>query len=497
MLSAVHTPYEPAVCCAVCAAAYMQSCPPYPHQCPCPNCFTPQLPNSSNPYLNHVCNYSPESNNSITLHRDHPSGIILSGGYGPPSAVSGVPAPPHNSTLLPSPTPILSSSPTINSSHLSPNVYVSNLPENADEKWLRTHFSQFGSILSARVMIGEKGQSRGYGFVQFVSPECAAASVNGIHGKVVDGRRLNVKMAHRDKDKGVANQPSTNLYVGNLPSHYRVSDIRALFGPIPVNAVTILKDPQTNISRGVALVRFPSIESATSGILRLNQVLPPGHDRPLEVKYAESQSEKMVRKGQLVPKRKDKSKAKQTPLSPQSQPVSQAHDFASENIPDAPIRFMPPAPKLSERSTVETTQPINWSPALDKQEPNSITLQVFGLSTTEDELALYHLFAPFGALMSARLGPDGCGWVQFATESDAKSAFQYMNGFQLPSGPIRIVMRSSGHGSAGAYPLESQSSNTVGHSKLYHSLNHIKQLRPSICNYDILLNKFIKFFPDS
>jgi RNA-binding protein Musashi len=62
------------------------------------------------------------------------------------------------------------------------------------EDTLRLHFSQYGSVEATEVMKDRvSGKSRGFGFVTFVDPACAAAALQMEH--TIDGRRCEAKVA--------------------------------------------------------------------------------------------------------------------------------------------------------------------------------------------------------------------------------------------------------------------------------------------------------------
>ena len=44
-------------------------------------------------------------------------------------------------------------------------LFIGNLPEDADEDAVTNHFKQFGTIDECRVMRNQAGGSRGFGFV--------------------------------------------------------------------------------------------------------------------------------------------------------------------------------------------------------------------------------------------------------------------------------------------------------------------------------------------
>ncbi|KAI5077572.1 hypothetical protein GOP47_0007396 [Adiantum capillus-veneris] len=77
------------------------------------------------------------------------------------------------------------------------NIYVKNLTDAVDEDTLRSHFSSYGTIMSAKVMRNEKGISKGFGFVCFSSPEEATKAVDESHGFMMFGKPIYVAIAQR------------------------------------------------------------------------------------------------------------------------------------------------------------------------------------------------------------------------------------------------------------------------------------------------------------
>ncbi|PIL23425.1 hypothetical protein GSI_14736 [Ganoderma sinense ZZ0214-1] len=74
------------------------------------------------------------------------------------------------------------------------NLFIKNLDTSIDSNGLFTHFRQFGQIVSARVMRNEQGDSRGFGFVSFQTPDQAAGAMNSMNGVTLGSKQLVVRL---------------------------------------------------------------------------------------------------------------------------------------------------------------------------------------------------------------------------------------------------------------------------------------------------------------
>ena len=72
-------------------------------------------------------------------------------------------------------------------------IYAGNLGYNVSDETLRTAFAQFGTVDSADVIMDRAtGRSKGFGFVEMSDATEAKAAIEGLNGKDLDGRNLNV-----------------------------------------------------------------------------------------------------------------------------------------------------------------------------------------------------------------------------------------------------------------------------------------------------------------
>ena len=96
---------------------------------------------------------------------------------------------------------------------LSTKIYVGNLPYSIDDDALRHNFAQYGNVSSAKVMMDrDTNKSKGFGFVEMPSAECAQAAINGLNGLSVDGRTISVSLARPREDRATASGYSSQGY---------------------------------------------------------------------------------------------------------------------------------------------------------------------------------------------------------------------------------------------------------------------------------------------
>ena len=73
------------------------------------------------------------------------------------------------------------------------NIYVGNLSREVTEEELREAFEAFGQVTSVNIIRDKySGQPRGFGFVEMATKAEGQAAVDGLKGKLLKDRTLDV-----------------------------------------------------------------------------------------------------------------------------------------------------------------------------------------------------------------------------------------------------------------------------------------------------------------
>jgi RNA recognition motif-containing protein len=83
------------------------------------------------------------------------------------------------------------------------NIFVGNLSFGTTENTVRSLFESYGSVDRVNIVTDrETGQPRGFAFVEMSVDAEAEAAINGLNGRDVDGRTLNVNEARPKAERG-------------------------------------------------------------------------------------------------------------------------------------------------------------------------------------------------------------------------------------------------------------------------------------------------------
>eukprot|EP01096_Ripella_sp_DP13-Kostka_P004167 TRINITY_DN1626_c0_g1_i1.p1 TRINITY_DN1626_c0_g1~~TRINITY_DN1626_c0_g1_i1.p1 ORF type:complete len:521 (-),score=273.32 TRINITY_DN1626_c0_g1_i1:158-1720(-) len=268
------------------------------------------------------------------------------------------------------------------------NLFINHLDQSIDHRSLYDIFSTFGSILSLKIAMDEKGASKGYGFVQFESKEASEKAKQELNGLLFNNKQVSIEdfIPRKDRSDVDPEKRFTNLYIKNLPKDITLDQFKELFakfGEIDSPSVRFGEDGQC---LGFGYVSFKSHEAAKAAVDDLNdkEVFPIDRiDKPL---------------------------------------------FCQ--------RFMPKTERIRRRSETDSTR-------ADRQPRNN--LYVKNLDESIDDEGLRAAFKDFGEISSVKVMrtdqglSKGFGFVCFGSVEAAEQALQKMFGVVVSGKPLYVA----------------------------------------------------------
>lgn len=96
------------------------------------------------------------------------------------------------------------------------NIYVSNLSFNIQDEELRSFFTPYGAVDSAKVITDKfTGRSKGFGFVEMPDNAAAQAAIAALDTTSQDGRNIKVMEAKPREERAERNFNNSNSYNKN------------------------------------------------------------------------------------------------------------------------------------------------------------------------------------------------------------------------------------------------------------------------------------------
>nr|CDS33817.2 polyadenylate binding protein 1 [Hymenolepis microstoma] len=141
---------------------------------------------------------------------------------------------------------------------------------NFTEADLNSEFRTIGPVLSVKISRTVQGESKGYGYVQFVNEEDAEKCITTMNGRMLGDQAIFIEPYKLKKDRPSSSIGFTNLIVKNLRSSMneeRLKDAFKEFGEI--TSVCIMRDEVGNC-RGFGFVAFKEHASAQLAVTAMN-----------------------------------------------------------------------------------------------------------------------------------------------------------------------------------------------------------------------------------
>ncbi|XP_021279220.1 polyadenylate-binding protein 7-like [Herrania umbratica] len=142
------------------------------------------------------------------------------------------------------------------------NLFVKNLDSSIDNMKLQAIFSNYGNILSCKVQVFDNGNSKGYGYVQFETPESAQKAIEELNGHYIEGKRIYVDLFKKKEDRIQSDVEHTNLYVKNLKQSVTEETLQEKFSVFGNITSLVISRDSNGVSKGFGFVNFERPEDA-------------------------------------------------------------------------------------------------------------------------------------------------------------------------------------------------------------------------------------------
>ncbi|KAK4228715.1 squamous cell carcinoma antigen recognized by T-cells 3 [Podospora fimiseda] len=274
-------------------------------------------------------------------------------------------------------------------------LYVTNYPPEADEKYIRNLFAEFGEIHDIRLPNLKYNTRRRFCYVVFRHQASAAAALK-LHGTALKSGKytLSVQISNptQKKSRSGALAEGRELHVANLPRSMTEDEFTALFEKAgTVDCVRILHD-KNGKSKGHGFVIMETPEQAQEAIKTLDMLI--FGQNPIKVELAKAQAAKTA-----STRSADGAEGSSAAASPA--------DSSSE-------------PTSSKPSRVEVA---------------ARTIAVLGIPDTMTRERVESILAPTGNILKLTLHPQhGGAIVEYPDAPAAGKALLSINGMQLDDG---------------------------------------------------------------
>lgn len=320
------------------------------------------------------------------------------------------------------------------------NLIVNYLPQTMTEEEIRSLFSSVGEVESVKLVRDKnviypgqpKGQSLGYGFVNFHRSQDAEQAVNVLNGLRLQNKVLKVSFA-RPSSEGIK---GANLYISGLPKTITQEELEIIFRPFgEIITSRVLVQDGNDKPKGVGFIRFDQRKEAERAIAALNGTTPKGLTDPITVKFSNTPGQNTTAK--IV------QPALPTFLNPQlTRRLGAIHHPINKGL----ARFSPMGGEVLDMML--PTAPTNGLGAVAPSGGWSIF--IYNLAPETEENTLWQLFGPFGAVQNVKIIKDsatnqckGYGFVTMTNYEEAMLAIRSLNGYTLGQRVLQVSFKTN------------------------------------------------------
>jgi polyadenylate-binding protein len=185
------------------------------------------------------------------------------------------------------------------------NIFIKNFGDQLDEAKMRALFSAHGNITSCKIQTDESGNSKGFGFCSFETPEAAEEAVTKLNGYSLGDKQIyvgrfqkkNERQSEIKRRKDAQRQErmnkyqGVNLYIKNLDDTINDERLRAEFAKFgTITSAKVMTDGSR--SKGFGFVCFSAPDEATKAVTEMNGSIVGS--KPLYVALAQRKEERRM-----------------------------------------------------------------------------------------------------------------------------------------------------------------------------------------------------------
>mmetsp|Transcript_644 Transcript_644/g.1434 ORF Transcript_644/g.1434 Transcript_644/m.1434 type:complete len:289 (-) Transcript_644:126-992(-) len=255
--------------------------------------------------------------------------------------------------------------------------------------------------------------------------------------------------------------PSDNLYIADLPPGFTAESLQAIFQEYGnISQFKLLQNSGPG-GKTAALVRFQSVEEATWLVENLNHNIPQGLSSPVIVKYADTPEMKAAKQGGFAMATSYGSMKGMGKAEGNGKGAARVSPYPSYGKGQS-WNSWEPAPMKGFKGGMEKGKgkgkcniktlhngllEAQALPGCGEIDNDRNALYISGLPNDTEDIDLYRIFAPFGAIaprgVRAMRHPDGScqgfGFVNYLESGSVQLAAATLHGTQMPGGAELIV----------------------------------------------------------
>ena len=153
------------------------------------------------------------------------------------------------------------------------NVLVRNIDTEVTQQQLFDTFSKYGPIKSCKLEQYPDGKSRGFGYIQFESPDFAEKAIEQTKDLEFKGKKVEVLHHQKREERKIGDNNSFyNIFVQKLPEGTDDKKLQTMFGEFgEITSAHVQRGDNDNQYKDFGYVSFKETESAAAAVAKMNK----------------------------------------------------------------------------------------------------------------------------------------------------------------------------------------------------------------------------------